>query len=341
MKNKDLRAVALKYWVDNKFILKQYDTDNIFADNEINENVSDKTINDFINEYVHKTIPNTPKQKFNIGDFNSPYTLKKVNVNIDGFIKESYVVEKNNILGNVTNEPMGFLKKYLSPIEDAYNRMNSPSSYNKHFDENIVGESIAELGTAIHSTSISEGYELENIIYEEYMGSKFENINFVDMIDYVNKNINEPVLFKKVIISKKDKLKYNVNIRKKDKGINIDFIFYSNKKLYIRELKDTGNVDTQKESIMVDELDKLNLLFTNVLDLECHSGIALWGCEDVKKAKTKEKETIKYIILGRDFANSLNIDYDLIVYKRKMMNKNNTTYALGKMYETLKLAKVI
>jgi hypothetical protein len=340
MRNKHLRATALKLWAENKFILKQYDTGNIFADDEINENVSDETINDFLNEIIYKTIPNTPKQKFNIGDFNSPYALKKVNVDIDGFIKESYIVEKNNILGNVINEPMDFLKKSLSPLEEAYNRKNSPSSYLKQFPNRITGELIANLATAIHSSAISGGYDLENIIYEEYMGIKSENIRFDDMIDYVNKNINETILFKKVKISEEDRLKYNVDIRKDD-DIHIDFIFYSNKKLYIRELKETGNLDTQKESTIVYELDMLNLLFTNALGLECHSGLALWACEDTKKAKLKKKEHVKYIITGLDFANSINIDYDFIVEKRKIMNDSNEFFVLTKMVEIFQSANLI
>ena len=94
----------------------------------------------------------------------------------------------------------------MSPLERALNKLlksNKKSAYLALFNNGSkLSKLFCNIVTSTHSTKISSGNKLEDFIYEEYKGLKFNNIKFVDVIKKIEENPNVTIVFKKVKISK-------------------------------------------------------------------------------------------------------------------------------------------
>jgi hypothetical protein len=108
---------------------------------------------------------------------------------------------------------------------------------------------LSEMITNIHATSISNGSELERIICDIHKGSITKSV----LIENVNFN-DENTLINTLIIK---------NFFKKN--INIDFCYITKDVVYLIELKDRHEIDTEKSTSIIDKCENLNKFFINHL----------------------------------------------------------------------------
>ena len=225
----------------------------------------------------------------------------------------------------------------MSPLERALNKLlksNKKSAYLALFNNGSkLSELFCNIVTSTHSTKISSGNKLEDFIYEEYKGLKFNNIKFVDAIKEIEKNPNITIVFKKVKISKSILENNSTYEFKRGKNLHLDFLVYSEGEIYINELKDGYSLDTKKSNDEINEIKMVKEVFENVTNKKCFASLILWTCADLKDASIKSNEAKDYIVIGRDFATKLDVDYDTIEYNRMTYNEGNDKFLENKILE--------
>lgn len=340
-KNK-LRQHTLKLWNEYKFILAKYDINKIFVDGDIREDVSDNEVKQFLEGIIYKMIPNVTKKKFETSDNEIRFIKEKVRFDVDGFMKEKYVVRSvSKITTKKDKEELE--TKTLSPLEiryDVLDEKESKSNYQKLFGNSLSAERLSNLMTSIQSTQISQGIGLEDIIYDEYSGHKEEDVKINNVLNIINNNPDKDILFRKVILDKEFLNEHGVPYDRQE-NLHVDFIFYSKNKVYIREVKDGNNLDTKKTDAEISEMKMLKDLFPTIINVEAESGIVSWISKDKKDVSFKAKDIDEYVELGPDFAKLLDIDYQKIVNKRVKINEGNLEFALNKMLEILELENLV
>lgn len=226
------------------------------------------------------------------------------------------------------------------PLKNAVNRKKKDSSYLKLFpNQSSSANMAADLATAIHSTSISEGVKLEKYIYDEFKGLKFEGLKFSEVIKLIFENINETILFRKIIIDQ-EIINENTNYNHtRSKNLHLDLLIFYENQLFIDELKDGDSLDTKKSDVEIQEIKMIKELFENTTKFNCNSSIVLWTCQDIENASIKTIDANDYILRGRDLCKTLNIGYDLIEEKRKMANEGNLGFVINEMEKIIDVYK--
>jgi hypothetical protein len=241
---------------------------------------------------------------------------------------------KLNISPNVVSKED--LKIVSIPLRDAYERNSSKlSSYKKLFPNYFYCEMIADFVTAVQSTSISEGVKLENYIYDEFKGQKYENITFENAIDIIKYWPERTILFKKVKITKKMLNENTTYEHKRSEKLHLDLLILHEGDLYIDELKDGMSLDTKKSDSEIREIKMVKELCENKTNLKCHSSIILWTCKDISNASIKSDEASDYILTGRNLCRTLNINFDSVEFKRRLANEGNGEYAIEKLKQII------
>ncbi len=340
-KNK-LRQHTLKLWNEYKFILAKYDINKIFIGDDIREDVLDDEIKQFLEGIIYKMIPNITKKKFETSDNEIRFIKEKVTFDVDGFMEEKYIVRSVSKI-TIKKNKEELETKTLSPLEKRYDILDekeSKSNYQKLFGHSLSAEKLSNLMTAIQSTQISQGIALEEIIYQEYLGYKEENIKINNALSIIKNNSNKDILFRKIILDSEFLNERGVKYDRQE-NLHVDFIFYSKNKVYIREVKDGNNLDTKKSDAEVSEMKMLKDLFPTIINVEAESGIVSWISKNKKDVSFKAKDIDEYIELGPDFAKLLNVNYQKIVDMRMKINEGNLEYALNKMLEILEFENLI
>lgn len=223
----------------------------------------------------------------------------------------------------------------MSPIERAFNKFTKgkkKSSYISLCDDlNEAMIIFCDLMTSFHSTKISSGNKLEDFIYDEYTGLKYENIKINDVLDKIKENSNITIVFKKVKISKSILENNSTYKFKRGKNLHLDFLVYSNGELFINELKDGYSLDTKKSNDEINEIKMVKEVFEKLTNMKCYASLILWTCEDLKDASIKSDEADDYIVSGRDFASKLSVNFHDIEKKRMTYNKGNVEFIENKM----------
>jgi len=229
----------------------------------------------------------------------------------------------------------------MSPLERALNKLlkgSKKSAYLALFNNGSkLSELFCNLVTSTHSTKISSGNKLEDFIYDEYKGLKFDNIKFVDVIKEIEKNPNVTIVFKKVKITKLILENNSTYDFERGKNLHLDFLVYSEGELYINELKDGYNLDTKKSNDEINEIKMVKQVFERVTNKKCYASLILWTCENLKDASIKSDEADDYIVIGRDFASKLDVSFDNIEYNRMTYNEGNDEFLENQILEMSKL----
>ncbi len=217
---------------------------------------------------------------------------------------------------------------------------NSGGAYSRVFDNERLGNLI----TKVHSTSISNGSELENLILE--MIDKNCIVEDCDQFleDYKRTaNIAGDIikLIPKKVLKKSKKLKPQKNPN--NKNFEPDFVVLKIDKTqeccYIIELKDGFTFDTKK---VIGERQHLEL-FENYIAKQIPYSTRIKFCcfnEDNKekiKIGLKSAFDIDEIMTGQEFCYLLGINYEDILQKRKHDAKENFQYFIE---ELLKIEEV-
>lgn len=324
-------------WKQYKFSLERYDRDGLFTEEGFRKGVTDTQVNDFLQK-IYNVFP-IPKRKFAISDeIDAHHDV--FNFDIDQFNDKDY--EKHEHISFDVGENEG---DYVStpPLQKAYDRIQNDvgrvSSYQKLFGGDIISKRIADLGTAIHSTSISEGLGLENFIYDAYPGYKKHGVPFEEVLKIIKKYPERDVLFNKVIIPGVLFTENGLSWSRGDKNMHLDFLYFKKNFLYIRELKDTGELDTKKISIEISELELVSQLLEISTDIDNNFSLVQWSVTDYKNLLSKIGSDKRADILkeGKSFADLLGISYDKINTLRFLHNSGNTECFIEKAKEIISL----
>jgi hypothetical protein len=233
-------------------------------------------------------------------------------------------------MSNITNENIFNIVNI--PLKNAIDRKSKESSYRRFLPKNTpydkAFDKICDFCTAMQSTSISEGIKLDEFIYNEFEGEKYENITFENAIKIIKDKPNKIILFRKVKITKKilnENTSYEHN---RSQSLHLDLLILHENILYIDELKDGMSLDTKKSDAEITEIKMVKELCENKTNLKCKSSIILWTCQNLLNASIKSDEASDHIVIGKDLCKILNISFDDIENKRRLSNQHNGEYAI-------------
>lgn len=208
----------------------------------------------------------------------------------------------------------------MALISERKKKINSSGSYARVFNNIDLGELI----TKIHSTSISNGNELEKMILE-----KSESV-INDVNDFERILNREETNWNIVIIPKKIVKKSSVSNLKEP-----DFIVIqkTNETLNIIELKDGWVFDTKKA---IGEYDQL-LEFQNDISKIVSFRTKIYMCSFNNNDKNeifkgfKKKIPLEDIMTGEEFCELLGLDYYSIDLERRNHANKNLQYFIQEL----------
>lgn len=211
---------------------------------------------------------------------------------------------------------------------------NSSGSYTRVFDDEDLGELI----TKVHSTSISNGSELESLILQhisnEYIVKDCDEFlqNFKTMNNIENDIIK---LIPKKVLKKSKTLKPQKNFN--NKNFEPDFVILkidvNQQCCYIIELKDGFTFDTKK---VIGEREHLEL-FENYIAKQIPFATCIKFCCFNEQNKEKIKIGLKgafeidEIMTGIEFCELIKIDYSKIVEIRRNDSIENFDYFINEL----------
>jgi hypothetical protein len=219
----------------------------------------------------------------------------------------------------------------LKISEERFIKNKTKSKYLPLFDKtHPCSMSISKFVTIVQGAKISDGIQLEGVIYEEFKYIKYEKLKFNEAIKIMNEAAdNDIILIKKVIINREFMVENSTFEFTRSENLNLDFMVKYNKTVYVNELKDGDNLDTKKSDIEIREIQRIKeLTQSKLVDLDCEASIILWRCNDLKEASIKSLDANMYIVTGRHFANVIGVDYDLINAKRYLRHVANVDFTI-------------
>lgn len=204
----------------------------------------------------------------------------------------------------------------------------------KNYEEtayySIFGDiELGKLITAVHSTSIKNGTELENIIYNLISIEKPECNNLKELLELISEG--EDFYLGKFSITKEELQQKNLPLNGRKK-IQVDGILFKNSVLYIIEYKDGDALDTGKSQNVMETLTKSRKLIEEY-GVKCASKLVLWRSSDLKTSSIKTTEHRDYLITGRDMADLLGIDFEDVKEQKSRDQQDNIEYFFQRIDE--------
>jgi hypothetical protein len=222
------------------------------------------------------------------------------------------------------------LKKIYMLIEKAKKKLLKiikNSGYARVFNSTKFSESISlvELIMKVHGTAISNGSELERLIYQNYNAKKLEKVLYQN-VDYNDDNqIIHCLKIEKVF----------------KKNIHIDIVHVTNDTVYFFELKDGYDFDTEKSKDIIEKCESLENLFIgyfekNGIDKKVVTKVILFNStkSDIKNNKFKGVENCeKYLENGEYLCENIHIDIKTIHSSRIVDRNVNFTFLIDKIVD--------
>lgn len=188
--------------------------------------------------------------------------------------------------------------------------------------ERVLGDfAMGQLVSKVHSTVVSSGNELEDIILK-----KVNNTGDLD------KFLKKGTIPAGVRIASKEQIKDCKTLH--TPGEEADFLIFKNRnatpECRIVELKDGYDFDTKKAKGETKNLRKFARLNAKLLPCKPSVHVCSFNKNDRKTIVTgfKNKISILEAMTGREFCDWLEIDYDKIVQSRRHDQKHNKRYFL-------------
>ena len=221
----------------------------------------------------------------------------------------------------------------------------SSGAYERIFGNKELGDLI----TRVHSTSITNGNELEKIILNHCKDNNYLIEDFDDFIEnsysFINTDNIIKVVRKKVI--KKSQILQNISKKKDNVNFEPDFVVLkidkNNKCCYVIELKDGFEFDTKKISGERQHLEE----FANFIAKKIPYCIFIKFCcfneNDKKKIKNglKGEFEIEEIMTGNEFCDLLNINYKEIIELRKADVEENIEFFVKELLKIENVRKLV
>lgn len=211
-------------------------------------------------------------------------------------------------------------------IKDMKGRTDNNSGYKRVFDNEELGRLISR----IQATVISNGSELERIIFSKSI--IIPNLEeFIEKAEAGSQENGTYVCQKQVV--KKSK-KYNIKVN--NKGIEPDllvFIVEKHRICKVIELKDGDTFDTKKASSERTNLETFQKEFGSKIPFTTSFYICSFNQNDKKTIKEGFKNIFKEdeILTGQELCDILNINYKEIIAQRKQDAQDNIDYFISEL----------
>lgn len=207
----------------------------------------------------------------------------------------------------------------------------------------VEDENLARIFQRVQSTCISNGTEIEKMIFDNVKckkiseipaikgsrktktqpaikGQKARKLNFLDLVNFI-KNSQEDIYFRSITISKKDFISLGLKLEGKENMIlDSAFYCYKTKTLHLGEIKNGMGLDTKKSEKEIESLSELRSLcikslkeFVQVSSISIF--IVLFICNDIKHSSIKTNRTDFEKYTGKQYCDLIGASYDEI---RKM-----------------------
>ena len=204
-------------------------------------------------------------------------------------------------------------------IEDSYPGRKD-GSYTRIFGSAEIGSLIS----AIHSTSIAAGNDLETLI------SYYANLIDDSLIDAFHNHSLPPgkYLITKKVIKNDTTLKF-------EQEPDCIMVLTKDNECKIVEIKLGDNFDTKKSKGEVTSMRKYAQKANMVLKYKVSYAVCMWFAKDKESVVNgfKREITAKEALTGREFCKLLDIDYDVINSKLDAYQKQNRDFLFSKVAE--------
>ena len=209
----------------------------------------------------------------------------------------------------------------------------STGGYERLFDNKELGDLMAK----VQSTVIANGYELERLLIAE----------FIPIVN-LNEFINNPKKYSKGI--------YNCSksiLKKSDyylKGNQPDLLIFDNReknvKCFIIELKDGNLFDTKKSKGESEHIKEFYEWFTARIDknkIKVQYCFCCFNEHDKNELEKTFRKTVTkaHLLTGKDFCDTMKIDYESIVEKRKKEGNDNIDYLINSLLQIQSVKELI
>ena len=184
-------------------------------------------------------------------------------------------------------------------------------------------EVLADLFRKVQSTTIRNGNELQDLIFNEISVLKLDSkTTFSDIVGLMATGQSFYVPNFKISKSQLDDVGIKLKGKKK---IDVDAIFFKDGILYIIEYKQGDNLDTKKSQGEIESLTKISNFFKNH-GIKTNPKLVMWICDDVKNSSIKTTEHKEYLITGFEISEVLGISFDKVQSIRNADQSDNIEY---------------
>lgn len=203
-------------------------------------------------------------------------------------------------------------------------------AHNSAYYRMTGNELLAQLLQKVHSCSIRNGNELENLSFEHSKNKnkikdyKFNGTNWIQPAPGET-NLVLKFMVKKGLFSKK--------------GTHVDFALLTSKDVYLVELKDGCNFDTKKSTGEYEKISKVKdyLEKNDPFQRTYHKYIVSWNATKIEEISFKDEraKNENMLMVGKDFAELIDVDYNKVNQLRNGDRIQNEEYVLT---EVVKIA---
>ena len=172
---------------------------------------------------------------------------------------------------------------------------------------------LSNILSSLHSLFIANGTDLEHKLFDACQTIKLKKVLIGDIDFNTNQYISNCTI-KNILPTK----------------IILDIVYISDDTVYVFEMKDGSDFDTEKSKSMVQKTKLCETLFSSYTNKKIVCKIVCFNLDDIKKAslKVSKEECNEYLMTGQDFCDIVNINMDEINTLRSFDNEENFKYLL-------------
>lgn len=179
---------------------------------------------------------------------------------------------------------------------------------------------LARVLQKVQSGMIAAGNELENTIFDQYAGNKEKSMKIQDFV-----------------VPSGDMLLHHFKIPRgfkgREKGATADFVFITEEKAYVFEVKAGKDFDTKKSKAEIDSGQEIAELFEEEFGLKTEFRMILWNCNDSEASGVKDKRIKNHLMMRPEFCALLGISEEKINSQRTKYQGANLRFFLDMALE--------
>jgi hypothetical protein len=225
----------------------------------------------------------------------------------------------------------------MAKIKNYKNKKQKETSYGRLFvgvKQAQSAKMISNILVASHSTMISNGTDLEKWIISNYTNYKKIGCGFNEFLEIIKEY--KKFFISRVVITADEYYKYTGKKLSGKKKTYIDFICSNGDNIFVGEIKDGDSLDTKKSDIEITSIKNIKNIL-NYHNIKCEAKLVLWSSNDLKTSSIKSVEANEYIIRGRDFAEKVGLDFNLIELNRINDGQDNLEFVINELKKIINI----